>query len=164
MANGIRTGDPLGFNKGRSLKFHLSSRVWQTPEEGQRTYWLKHCGNNNKDEDNSLKTLNDKNHQASSQKFRQLTPTTMILPTKAGTFNCLSCFGHVIYMLQTSTYQNIAKFHLCIYISLLNSFRYLYCSHLHRYIYIPATVLCGLLQLSFVVVSNLWGISNQTLY
>ena len=30
------------------------------------------CGNNNKDEDNSLKTLNDKNHQASSQKFRQL--------------------------------------------------------------------------------------------
>ena len=27
---------------------------------------------NNKDENNSLKTLNDKNHQASSQKFRQL--------------------------------------------------------------------------------------------
>ena len=26
---------------------------------------------NNKDEDNSPKTLNDKNHQASSQKFRQ---------------------------------------------------------------------------------------------
>ena len=31
----------------------------------------KHCGNNNKDEDNRQKTLNDKNHQASSQKFRQ---------------------------------------------------------------------------------------------
>ena len=30
------------------------------------------CGNNNKDEDNSPKTLNDKNHQSSSQKFRQL--------------------------------------------------------------------------------------------
>ena len=29
------------------------------------------CGNNNKDEDNSPKTLNDKNHPASSQKFRQ---------------------------------------------------------------------------------------------
>ena len=28
--------------------------------------------NNDKDEDNSPKTLNDKNHQASSQKFRQL--------------------------------------------------------------------------------------------
>ena len=27
---------------------------------------------NNKDEDNSPKTRNDKNHQASSQKFRQL--------------------------------------------------------------------------------------------
>ena len=49
-----------------------SSRVRQTPEEGQRTYRPKRCGNNNKDEDNSPKTLNDKNQQASSQKFRQL--------------------------------------------------------------------------------------------
>ena len=48
-----------GFSKGHSLKFRESSRVRQTPEEGQRTYWLK-CGNNNKDEDNSPKTLNDK--------------------------------------------------------------------------------------------------------
>ena len=38
---------------------------------GQRTYRPKRCGNINKDEDNSPKTLNDKNHQASSQKFRQ---------------------------------------------------------------------------------------------
>ena len=37
-----------------------------------RTYRPKPCGNNNKDEDNSPKTLNDKNQQASSQKFRQL--------------------------------------------------------------------------------------------
>ena len=72
MANGIRTGDPRGFNKGRSSKFREGSRVRQTPEEGRRTYWPKRCGNNNKDEDNSLKTINDKNHQASSQKFRQL--------------------------------------------------------------------------------------------
>ena len=35
-------------------------RVRQTPEEGQRTYRLKCCGNNDKDEDNSPKTLNDK--------------------------------------------------------------------------------------------------------
>ena len=27
-------------------------------EEGRRTYRPKHCGNNNKDEDNSPKTLN----------------------------------------------------------------------------------------------------------
>ena len=47
-------------------------RVRQTPEEGRRTYRPKRCGNNYKDEDNSLKTLNDKNHQASSQKFRHL--------------------------------------------------------------------------------------------
>ncbi len=59
MANGIRTGDPRGFNKGRCSEFREGSRVRQTPEEGRRT---KRCGNNNnnKDEDNSPKTLNDK--------------------------------------------------------------------------------------------------------
>ena len=72
MANGIRTGDPRGFNKGRSSKFREGSRVRQTPEEGRRTYRPKRYGNNNKDDDNSPKTLNDKNQQASSQKFRQL--------------------------------------------------------------------------------------------
>ena len=61
---------PRGFNKGRSSKFHVGSQVRQTPEEGRRTYWPKCCGNNNKDEDNSPKTLYDKNHQASSKKFR----------------------------------------------------------------------------------------------
>ena len=59
MANGIRTVDPHGFNKGCSLKFCEGSRVRQTPEEGQRTYRLKRCGNNNKDEDNSPKILNN---------------------------------------------------------------------------------------------------------
>ena len=58
-----------GFNKGRSSKFRVGSQVQQTPEEGWRTHRPKHCGTNNKDEDNSLKTLNDKNYQASSQKF-----------------------------------------------------------------------------------------------
>ena len=48
-------------NKGRSSKFREGSRVRQTPEEGRRTYRPKRCGNNNKDEDNSPKTLNDKN-------------------------------------------------------------------------------------------------------
>ena len=62
MANEIRTGDPRGFNKGRSSKFHEGSRIRQTPEEGRRTYWLKCCGNNNKDEDNSRKNLNNKNY------------------------------------------------------------------------------------------------------
>ena len=51
---------PRGFNKGRSSKFHVGSRVRQTPEEGRRTYWPKRSGNNNKDEDNTPKTLNDK--------------------------------------------------------------------------------------------------------
>ena len=72
MANGIRTGAPRGFNKGSSLKFHGGFRVRQTSEEGRRTYRPKCCRNSNKDEDNSPKTLNDKNHQALFQKFRQL--------------------------------------------------------------------------------------------
>ena len=70
MANGIRTGDPSGFNKGRSSRFCEGSRARKTPEEGRGTYRPKRCGNSNKDEDNSPKTLNDKNHLASSQKFR----------------------------------------------------------------------------------------------
>ena len=61
MANGIRTDDPRGFNKEHSSKFREGSRVRQTPEEGRRTYRPKLCGNNNKDEANSPKTLNDKN-------------------------------------------------------------------------------------------------------
>ena len=72
MTNGIRTGEPHGFNKGRSSKFREGSRARQTPEEGRRTYRPKHRGNNNKDKDNSPKSLNDKNRRASSQKFRQL--------------------------------------------------------------------------------------------
>ena len=60
MANGIRTGDPSGFNKGRRSKFRWGSRVRHTPEEGQRIYQPKRCGNNNKDEGNSPKTVNDK--------------------------------------------------------------------------------------------------------
>ena len=61
MANGIRTGKPRGFNKGCSSKFCEGSRVQQTPEEGRRAYRPKRCGNNNKDENNSPKTINDKN-------------------------------------------------------------------------------------------------------
>ena len=64
MAYGIRTGDPRGFSKGRNSKFHERSRVRQTPEEGWRTYRPKRCGNNNKDEDNSPKTLNDISYMA----------------------------------------------------------------------------------------------------
>ena len=60
MANGIRTGDPRGPNKGCSLKFCDGSRVQKTQEESQRTYQPKRCGNNNKDEDSSPKILNEK--------------------------------------------------------------------------------------------------------
>ena len=59
MANGIRTGDPRGFNEGPGSKFREGSRVRQTPEEVRRTYRPKRCGNNNQDD--SPKNLNDKN-------------------------------------------------------------------------------------------------------
>ena len=49
------------FNKGHSSEFCEGSRVRQTPEEGLRTYRQKRYGNNNKEEDNSPETLNDKN-------------------------------------------------------------------------------------------------------
>ena len=58
MANGIRTGEPPPPD---SLKDVVSSGKvpeFDTPEEGWRTYWPKRC----EDEDNSLKTLNDKKH------------------------------------------------------------------------------------------------------
>ena len=44
-------------------KFLSSTNIYRMSE---------HCGNNNKDEDISPKTLYNKNHQALSQKFRQL--------------------------------------------------------------------------------------------
>ena len=44
----------------------------ETPEEDQRIQRPKRCEKNYNDQDNSPKTLSDKNCQASSQKFRQL--------------------------------------------------------------------------------------------
>ena len=67
------------FNEGPSSKFREGSWVRQTPEEGRGTYRPIRCGNNNKDEDNSPKNLNDKNQQASSQKFRQLNQNCSLL-------------------------------------------------------------------------------------
>ena len=81
MANGIRTGDPRGFNKGRSTKFREGSRVRQTPEEGRRTYRPKRCGNNNKDEDNSPKTLNDKKHKNKETQLGRKTPVWVLQAT-----------------------------------------------------------------------------------
>ena len=66
---------PRGLNKGSSSKFRVGSRVRQgTPEEGRTTYRPKYDEYKYEDEDNYPKTLNDKTHQASSQKFRQMLP------------------------------------------------------------------------------------------
>ena len=53
-STGVACSDSVS-RKGRNSKFREGSQVRQTPEEGRRTYRPKHCGNNNKDEDNSLK-------------------------------------------------------------------------------------------------------------
>ena len=71
MVNGIGTSDPCGLDKERSSKFRVGSQVRQTHEEGRRTYRPKRWEYNNKDENNSPKTLNYKNQRASSQKFWQ---------------------------------------------------------------------------------------------
>ena len=71
MANGIRTSEPRGFNKGRSSKFRESSQIRQTPEKGRRTYRLKRSGNNNKDVDISPKTIHDKKQTALTRIWTQ---------------------------------------------------------------------------------------------
>ena len=72
MVNGIRTIYPSELNEGFGSKFHVGSRVrHETPDEGRRMHWLKRCKYNDKDEDNSPNTLDDKNYQASSQEFIQ---------------------------------------------------------------------------------------------
>ena len=67
MVNKTRASDPRGLNKGRGSKFLIGSRVgYETFEEGRGRDRLKRCEYNYKDEDNSSKIQNNKNHQASS--------------------------------------------------------------------------------------------------
>ena len=71
--------------------FREGSRVRQTPEEGRRTYRPKRSGFNKKDKDNSPKTLNDKNQQASSRKFRRVKTNIVLIFPKASTKFPLKC-------------------------------------------------------------------------
>ena len=64
MARVTRTVDPGKRNKGLRSTF-------QPPEEGWSVQWPKHCDKHgDKDEDNSLKHVNNV-HNTSSQKYRQ---------------------------------------------------------------------------------------------
>ena len=57
MVNRIRASDgPCGLNKGRSSKFRFRQ---ENVKKGRGTHWPKRY----KDENNNLKTLNDKNKQ-----------------------------------------------------------------------------------------------------
>ena len=51
---------------------YMLAKTADNGEEGRRTYRPKRCEYINKDKDSSPNILNDKNHQASSQKVRQL--------------------------------------------------------------------------------------------
>ena len=64
--------ETLGTNAYNRYAMCPAGQFWIVQQD---TYRPKCCRNNNKDEDNSPKTLNDKNNQASSQKFRQLIMT-----------------------------------------------------------------------------------------
>ena len=60
MINGIY---PCGLDKGFGLKFFIGSRVWQeTFAEGWRKNQPKRGEYSNKDEDNTMNILNDKNN------------------------------------------------------------------------------------------------------
>ena len=49
------------------------------------------------------------NYTAWSNAQHVSTPVTTIQLTTTSTFHGLNCFSHIIYVLQTSTYQNIVK-------------------------------------------------------
>ena len=104
MVNRIRAGDPRGFNKGLNLKFHVGSWVWQKPEESQRTYRSKHCGNNNKDEDNYPKNLNDENYL----RYR-FTFSSLIIPYLVLSFSSHSESENIS--------ENLLKIHLCTWVN-----------------------------------------------
>ena len=52
--------------------------------------------------------------------------TTTIPPTTAGTFHVFDCIGHVIYDLETNTYQNIAKENQTKLLTLRNSWAFFF--------------------------------------
>ena len=66
MLNGIKAIDSCGLNNGRGSKFRVDIRVREKNLTKAGGYRLKRCEYNNKDENYSPKTLNDKNRKYSS--------------------------------------------------------------------------------------------------
>ena len=99
MVNGIRASEPRGLNKGRDSKFYVGSQVRQeTSEEGRRTYQPKRNEYDDKDEDNSPKTLNDKNKQKRKLSFPSRYPSLSILSSikicQTSELIQLYCYSH----------------------------------------------------------------------
>ena len=93
MANGIRTRDPRGFNKGRRSTFRVGFQVRQTPEGGWRTYRQKRYGNSNKDEDNSPLTINEKKLYGAYQTLRK--ETFWLIFGRLGNLLDVTCWSRV---------------------------------------------------------------------
>ena len=80
----------------------LSSFLWIYSQHFDRyVFWPKLCECNNGDEDNSLNFLRDKNHQTSSQKFRQISVGESLLEKQ----NCVDRDREQIETLKSWYYQ-----------------------------------------------------------
>ena len=136
-------GDPGGFSKGCSSKFRVGSRVWQTLEEGRRTYRPKRCGNNNKDEDNTPKILNDGvvlySIVALSNMFALL--ETMHLELIDVFCDCAKFY--CLYVMVSLKYTNF--FHQCcsVWLLLINIINCRYATIIWLYRHLPPLVFFG---------------------
>ena len=98
FAKDLHSSWTSSFINGQTLKMisqvesFLYPEKQGTPEEGWRIQQPKRCEKNNKDEDNCLETLTDKNHQASSQKFWHI----MSLYKNIKTMICSSDFFDIV--------------------------------------------------------------------
>ena len=108
MVNRIRTIYLDGLDKRFGSKFCVGSQVQhETLEEGWRMNWPKRCEYNNKDEDNSQNTLNDKNFTISKHfilvvKFL----ITLFLKIKS-----IFIFEYFTVLVPSSDNQNFALFY-----------------------------------------------------
>ena len=96
--------------------FYMSSRVGhKTPEEGQSIYRPKRCEHNNKDDVNSPNILSNNNHQASSQKLRQITGNYL---------QCSPIVPETWVQSQVESYQKFLKWYLIPLCLTLSNVRY----------------------------------------
>ena len=70
-------------------------------KKGRRAHHPKRCDYHNKDKEYSPKSLNDKNHQASSYKFRQQNSAVMEFKLFLSTIKNLQEIKYILHFLKT---------------------------------------------------------------